>query len=460
MSRNSDAEAALLGLGCLGGLFYGVGCVIAAVLRIPVGWGVVCAVVLLFVAGCGYGRVAHLRRQREMAAAERSRQERAAWLQTPEGVAWAAEERERQRRHQEEVERQRREAEEHDARARWILYFESKSMADLAKMTGLQFEQFLERLFYRMGYTDIKLTPTTNDQGGDLVCRSPSGAWVAVQAKRWKSSVGIEAVQQIYAALRIYNCTQGMVVTNSTFTPAAYKLAKANHITLRDGRWLAEQIKTYLPPEIPPFDWAVYRREVESFRPVEETNSCPACSAPMRRIRSRYRRGYFYGCTQYPRCKGKANRSRPVPSAGPRPSAEQGSTHAAGVTDGDFSPTESMIDEARMASERKREEERQRQEAERRRQEQESRRRAEEESEQARRARAEALAKGRLERWIQSDMAREWVLEHLDGWDQVATAKLFERVKATPYWPLDPVEMVLRLQRLRAELGPPLGRAS
>lgn len=65
-----------------------------------------------------------------------------------------------------------------------------------------------------------------------------------------------------------YACTDGMVVTNSTFTDAACDLAKRDsRITLRDGRWLAEQIKLLLPPEIPEFSWEEYNRVVENHQP-------------------------------------------------------------------------------------------------------------------------------------------------------------------------------------------------
>ncbi|HKI35849.1 MAG TPA: restriction endonuclease [Gemmataceae bacterium] len=133
-------------------------------------------------------------------------------------------------------------------------------------MSGKQFEEFLARLFSRMAYRDITLTPT-NDQGGDLLCLSPSGARVVIQAKRGQGTVGNGAVREVYAAMALYKCSEGMVVTNSTFTVAAHELAKATRITLRDGRWLAEQIKAFLPPEIPEFNWEIYNKVVKDWQP-------------------------------------------------------------------------------------------------------------------------------------------------------------------------------------------------
>jgi hypothetical protein len=172
---------------------------------------------------------------------------------------------ERLRREQEE-ERQRKQAEEATARAKWTCYHEAKSMDEIARMSGAQFEEFLARLFAKIGYTDICLTPT-NDQGADLLCLSPIGKKVAVQAKRWAGGVGNGAVQEVLGAMTFYGCCQGIVITNSVFTDSARELAKKAEITLYDGRWLAEKIRTVFPVEIPAFSWDEYNKLVKDYRP-------------------------------------------------------------------------------------------------------------------------------------------------------------------------------------------------
>jgi hypothetical protein len=210
---------------------------------------------------------AHLKNKTEKQRTQRKQAEHETWLRTPEGMAWQEAEREKQRKQQEVDERRRKEAEESAAREKWRLYHESKTMDEISMMSGTEFEEFLARLFSRMGYADIQLTPV-NDQGGDLLCLSPSGRRIVIQAKRWKGSVGNEAVQELLGAMRNYGCTEGMVVTNSTFTQAAYELAKkGSDVVLRDGRWLEEQIKTFLPPEIPEFSWEEYKRVVKDYQP-------------------------------------------------------------------------------------------------------------------------------------------------------------------------------------------------
>jgi HJR/Mrr/RecB family endonuclease len=185
-----------------------------------------------------------------------------AWLRFPPAMAW-----------QQQQEQRRKAERESAARLKWRLFHESKTMDEVSRMTGIQFEEFLVRLFSRMGYRDITLT-ATNDQGGDLLCLAPSGARAVIQAKRWQGTVGNAAVQELLGAMLYYDRAEGMVVTNSTFSAAARELAKKDsRITLRDGRWLAEQIERFLPPEIPEFDWEGYNRIVKDWQPFRASGT-------------------------------------------------------------------------------------------------------------------------------------------------------------------------------------------
>jgi hypothetical protein len=178
-----------------------------------------------------------------------------AWLRVPQAVAW-----------QQEKDRQRKADEVSAARLKWRLFHESKTMDEVSRMSGTQFEEFLARLFSRMGYTEIRLTPP-NDQGGDVLCTSPAGTRIVIQAKRWRDTVGNSAVQELLGAMLHYNLAEGMVVTNSRFTRAAHELAKKGRITLHDGGWLEEQIKQCFPSEIPEFNWEEYNKSIKGFHP-------------------------------------------------------------------------------------------------------------------------------------------------------------------------------------------------
>lgn len=206
-------------------------------------------------------------------ALEREELARLEWERSPEGQAYLEERRREDAIEQERIEAERRvrrseeerrlrEAEELAALSEWRIFFESRTMLDIASMTGLEFERFLARLLPRLGYVEIALTPV-NDQGGDITCTSAVGVRTVVQAKRWTGSLGNAVVQEILGAMLHYDCSAGIIITNSVFTKAARTLAnKDPRILLCDGSWLAEQIKQHLPSEVPPFDWSRYNSEV------------------------------------------------------------------------------------------------------------------------------------------------------------------------------------------------------
>jgi restriction system protein len=105
-------------------------------------------------------------------------------------------------------------------------------IGDIDRMSGREFEAYLALLFRRYGYT-VKQTGKTGDYGADLVI-SKDGQRTAIQAKRYKRNVGIDAVQQVVAAKKVYDCQGAIVVTNSAYTQAARNLAVANGVVLWD----------------------------------------------------------------------------------------------------------------------------------------------------------------------------------------------------------------------------------
>ena len=110
--------------------------------------------------------------------------------------------------------------------------YKNRTLTEIDKMTGEDFEKYLKANFENMGYK-ASLTPKTNDYGADILLRRKKEK-IVVQAKRYKNKVGNGAVQEIVAAMSYYKATKAMVVTNSSFTKNAVKLAKANHVVLWD----------------------------------------------------------------------------------------------------------------------------------------------------------------------------------------------------------------------------------
>jgi hypothetical protein len=120
---------------------------------------------------------------------------------------------------------------------------EHLTLAEVDNLNGYEFEDFLKKLFSRMGY-QVEQTRLSGDQGADLVVVK-FGEKTVIQAKRYSGKVGNYAVQEIMAAISLYQAQKGMVVTNSYFTPAAVELARANRIELIDRDALKNLVERY-----------------------------------------------------------------------------------------------------------------------------------------------------------------------------------------------------------------------
>jgi hypothetical protein len=104
--------------------------------------------------------------------------------------------------------------------------------------SGPEFEHFVAEVFEENGHC-AEVTQASGDFGVDLILNGE----IAVQVKFYGATVGPTAVQEVVAGMAFYNCSEAWVVTNSTFTPAAELLAKANNVRLIAGdelQWIAE----------------------------------------------------------------------------------------------------------------------------------------------------------------------------------------------------------------------------
>lgn len=102
--------------------------------------------------------------------------------------------------------------------------------ADLDRLSGTEFEEFLAGLFRAQGYT-AELTSLTGDYGADLILIK-DGRRIAVQAKRYGGSVGVSAVQEALSGQAYYQCHSAWVVTTGVFTNNALELAKKSGVKL------------------------------------------------------------------------------------------------------------------------------------------------------------------------------------------------------------------------------------
>ena len=101
-------------------------------------------------------------------------------------------------------------------------------------MTGIEFEDYVAKRMKEAGYTDVRTTEKTGDFGADVIGKTPKGLKIAVQCKHYKTKVGIASVQEVNSARDYYKTDLAAVVTNSSFTSAAKKLASKSNVILID----------------------------------------------------------------------------------------------------------------------------------------------------------------------------------------------------------------------------------
>lgn len=150
--------------------------------------------------------------------------------------------------------REHNEAVERDERsAVWVTEHTKKKdglETPLENLTPESFEIALQTIFAALGYHVRQISPINQpDFGVDLVLEDTADfptVRVAIQAKFYTGTVGAQAVQEVFSGKVHHNCDKAVVVTNSTFTPAAVALAKSTRVLLIDGGQL-EQIRMNRP---------------------------------------------------------------------------------------------------------------------------------------------------------------------------------------------------------------------
>lgn len=118
---------------------------------------------------------------------------------------------------------------------------EKYSIDDIDLMTGYEFENFVAKLFDKMGYKTT-ITQKSRDQGVDVIAEKNRQVF-GIQAKCYSGNVSNSSIQEVVAGLSFYKCNKGIVVTNSYFTNSAIELATANNVILWDRNMLKQKIE-------------------------------------------------------------------------------------------------------------------------------------------------------------------------------------------------------------------------
>ena len=134
--------------------------------------------------------------------------------------------------------------------SRFIEETDSLSLLDqrpnLMDMTPGEFEALISNLFRKMGL-ETRLTQASRDGGVDCVAydtRPILGGKVVIQAKRYKNTVGVSAVRDLFGTMQNEGASKGILVTTSGYGKASFEFASGKPLELLEGSqllWLLEQ---------------------------------------------------------------------------------------------------------------------------------------------------------------------------------------------------------------------------
>lgn len=106
---------------------------------------------------------------------------------------------------------------------------------DTSGMNGFEFEKYCADLLKNTNqFAKVEVTQKTGDYGADIVATDRKGHRWVWQCKSYKSKLGNSPIQEVVTAKAHYRADVAGVITNSTFTDAARKLADENGVVLID----------------------------------------------------------------------------------------------------------------------------------------------------------------------------------------------------------------------------------
>jgi restriction system protein len=118
---------------------------------------------------------------------------------------------------------------------------------NLMDLTPGEFESLITNLFQKMGL-EARLTQASRDGGVDCITFDPRpifGGKVVIQAKRYKHTVGVSAVRDLFGTLQNEGASKGILVTTSGYGKAAFEFAEGKPIELISGSNLLHLLAEY-----------------------------------------------------------------------------------------------------------------------------------------------------------------------------------------------------------------------
>lgn len=111
-------------------------------------------------------------------------------------------------------------------------------------INGYEFEELMKNVLMANKFENIEVTKCSGDFGVDIIAFKDCIKY-AIQCKKYSSSVGVKAVQEVIASKTMNECHVAVVLTNNYFTSGAIELASKNNVLLWDRNELIKLLKNY-----------------------------------------------------------------------------------------------------------------------------------------------------------------------------------------------------------------------
>jgi restriction system protein len=152
--------------------------------------------------------------------------------------------------------------------------------------------------FYRAKGIRAETTRLGADGGVDIRLfqddANPQHCTAIVQCKAWSQAVGVKPVRELRGVMAHEKVDKAFFMAPNGFTEEARAFATENRITLLDSKLFLAMLERL--PEAERQGLLAYATEGDWTTPT-----CPSCGVKMTARDSR--RGRFWGCVQYPRCR-------------------------------------------------------------------------------------------------------------------------------------------------------------
>jgi restriction system protein len=131
---------------------------------------------------------------------------------------------------------------------------------NLMELSPGEFESLITNLFTKMGL-ETRMTQPSRDGGIDCVTfdnRPIFGGKVIIQAKRYKNTVPVSAVRDLFGTVHNEGASKGILVTTSGFGKASFDFAKDKPLELLAGTNLLYLLKVHADVDAkiePPEHW-------------------------------------------------------------------------------------------------------------------------------------------------------------------------------------------------------------